>query len=51
MILLPIIIDTYYYVRFFIQNSLYIKIPKARGPVYDELSRGVPERTYESADT
>ena len=51
MILLPIIIATYYYVRFFIQHSLYIKIPKARGPAYDKLSREVPERTRQLADT
>ena len=50
-ILLPIIIATYYYVRFFIQNSLCTKIPKARGPVYDKLSRKVPERTRQPADT
>ena len=45
------IIATYYYVRFFIQNSLYIKIPKAQDPVYDKLSGGVPERTRHLTDT
>ena len=46
-------IDTGIFVspKFLVQNSLSIQIPKARGPIYDKLGRGVLERTCQRADT